>query len=250
MSNHTDTSFFPPAPACTLYPRSSIIPGISDDTFGVILPTLVYIVGSVVFYFIDKLELFSDYRIHPPKEDLYRNRVSRLGCLLVVIRYHVMQIAVGLLLAWNNEPELVEIGGCEIYRWMGRVRKCLVVVPWTLTLLGLDIQGLILTFRKTPLLTNILANSHDMLSNPTFTAVEWNLARIIVSFVIPAAQFLVYLAVIDTYIYFVHRICHSNKTLYRTYLQMFKRIRSYSTYLAKLSFRIGTCSASSAVRPL
>ncbi|KAI9642956.1 Sphingolipid C4-hydroxylase sur2 [Ciborinia camelliae] len=179
MSNLMNTSSFPPAPSCTLHPRSSILPGIPDHTLGVVLPTLVYIAGSVVFYIFNELELFSNYRIHPFKDDLHRNRVSRLGCLLNVIRYHVMQIGIGLLLTYNNKPELVEMGGCEMYQWARRVRKCFMVVPWTLTLLGLDTQGLMSTFRKTPLLSHILANSQDMLSSPNFTAIEWNLARIV-----------------------------------------------------------------------
>lgn len=217
MSNFTDTSTFSPAPSCALHPRSPLLSGMSDHTLGVILPTLVYIIGSVVFYIVNELELFSSYRIHPPKEELHRNRVSKLGCLLVVIRYHVIQIVIGILLTYNNEPELVEIGGCETYQWVRRVRKCLTVIPWALTLLGLDTQGLISKFGKTPLLSHILANSYEISSSPTFTAMEWNLARIIVSFAIPAIQFFVYLAIVDTWIYFAHRLCHINKTLYRSY---------------------------------
>ncbi|KAF7858619.1 hypothetical protein EAF04_009219 [Stromatinia cepivora] len=215
MANITDNSSFPSVPSCTLYPRSSMIHGVSDHILGVILPTLIYIAGSVVFYAFNKFELFSNYRIHPPKEELHRNRVSRLGCLLNVMRYHVIQISIGLLLTYNKEAELVEMGDCEIYQWAWRVRKSFAVIPWALTLLGLDIQGLISTSRKTPLLSHILATSYDILSSPTFTAVEWNLARIIISFVIPAVQFTVYLAVVDTWIYFLHRLCHVNKTLYR-----------------------------------
>ncbi|TGO57165.1 hypothetical protein BOTNAR_0207g00180 [Botryotinia narcissicola] len=215
MSNFTDTSTFSPAPSCALHSRSPLLSGISDHTLGVILPTFVYIIGSLVFYIVNELVLFSIYRIHPPKEELHRNRVSRLGCLLVVVRYHVIQIVIGILLTYNNRPELVEIGGCETYQWVRRVRKCLTAIPCALTLLGLDIQGLMSKFSKIPLLSHISATSPEILSSPTFTAVEWNLARIIVSFAIPAIQFFVYLAVVDTWIYFLHRLCHINKTLYR-----------------------------------
>lgn len=226
MSNFTGTSTLSSAPSCALYPRSPMLSGISDHTLGVILPTLVYIIGSVVFYIVNELELFSSYRIHPPKEELHRNRVSKLDCLLVVIRYHVIQIAIGILLTYNNGPELVQIGECETYQWVRRVRKCLTVIPWALTLLGLDTQGLVSKFSKAPLLSHISVNSHEILSSPTFAAMESNLARVIVSFAIPAIQFFVYLAVVDTWIYFAHRLCHINKTLYRMYRISFLQILS------------------------
>ncbi|QSZ31683.1 hypothetical protein DSL72_001250 [Monilinia vaccinii-corymbosi] len=215
MSNLTGTSSFPSATPCTLYPRPSILTGIPDHTLGVVLPTLVYVAGSIVFYIFNELELFSSYRIHPFKDELHRNRVSRLSCLLNVIRYHVIQIGIGFLLTYNDEPELVEVGGCEIYQWTLRVRKCFMAIPWALTLSGLDTQRLASIFHKTPLLSHFLENGQNILSNPIFTAMEWNLARLIVSLIIPAVQFLVYLAVVDTWIYFLHRLCHVNKTLYR-----------------------------------
>lgn len=217
MSNLTDSSSFSSSPSCVLYPRSPLLPGIPDHTLGVVLPTLVYIVGSIVFFIFNELEWFSSYRIHPFKDDLYRNRVSRFGCLLNVIRYHIIQIGIGLLLTRNNEPELVGMGACEIFSWAQRVRKCFMAVPLALKLLGLDTQGLALKLHKSPFLSQILANSQNVLSSPVLTTIEWNFARIIVSLVIPAIQFLVYLAVVDTWIYFLHRICHVNKTLYRMY---------------------------------
>lgn len=250
MSNFTDSSTFSSAPSCALHPRSSILSGISDHTLGVILPTLIYIIGSLFFHIVNELELFSNYRIHPPKEELHRNRVSKLGCLLVVIRYHVIQIVIGLLLTYNNGPELVEIGGCETYQWVRRIRKCLTVIPWALTPLGLDTQGLMSKFSKTPLLAHFSANSHEISPSPTFTALEWNLARIIVSFAVPAIQFFVYLAVVDTWIYFMHRLCHINKTLYRMYRPLFWWMLSTRIYLIENSSRDCSRSASWNLRSL
>lgn len=228
MSNVTAVSSSLPTPSCSMYPQSSLLPGISDHTLGVVLPTLVYIAGSVIFYVFNWLELFSSYRIHPFKDEIPRNRVSRLGCLLNVIRYHVIQIGIGLLLTYNNEPELVEVGGCEIFQWIIRVRKCSMAIPWALSLLGLDTQGVASIFRKTPLLSQISANGQNILSSPILTTIEWSLARLIVSLIIPTIQFLVYLAVVDTWIYFLHRLCHVNKTLYRMYISCFHTSTSSS----------------------
>ncbi|SLM38733.1 Fatty acid hydroxylase [Lasallia pustulata] len=222
MANATSASYLPPPPTCNLTPRPSLIPGVSDHVLGTVLPTLVYIIASGFFYWLSEQGSLSQYRIHPSEEELKRNHVSRSQCLRVVVRYHVMQVATGLLLSYGEGPELTGSHSCDVYRWAVRVRHAQKAVPWAFALVGIDAKGLALTtYSKNAVLVQLLAGNSKAISesNPAqamgFTASELLLAEFIVSYAGQAAQFLVALSVVDTWIYFTHRLCHVNKTLYR-----------------------------------
>ncbi|KAG9230846.1 sphinganine hydroxylase-like protein Sur2 [Amylocarpus encephaloides] len=212
MSPFTSTSSVSQAPTCTLHSQPSLLSGMSDHTLGAILPTLIYAVSSTIFYIFDELELFENCRIHPSKDELSRNRVTKLGCLKGVARYHIMQIGISLLLTHSAEPELVREIECETFQYASLLRKTLTLIPGTLTVLGLDAQ------RPLSVLWNIPVSEQDVGQDFTtfrFYTVELMLARIVVSIAIPILRFIVYLAVVDTWVYFTHRLCHINKTLYR-----------------------------------
>ena len=236
MANATSALHFPPPPICTLTPRPALIPGVSDQVLGIILPTLVYIVASGFFYWLGEQDLLNQYRIHPSQEDLKRNHVSRPQCLRAVVRYHVMQIATGLLLSYGEGPELTGNHSCDVYRWAIRVRQAQRAIPWALALMGVDAKGLALAaYSKSAGLAQLFAGSSMAFSesNPPqalgFTIGELLLAEFVVSYAVPAVQFLVALSVVDTWIYFTHRLCHVNKTLYR----MFQRLRLQNRYSYK-----------------
>ena len=227
MANVSSASQLSPPPTCTLTPRPPLISGISDHVLATILPTLVYIAACGFFYWLGERDLLSQYRIHPSQEDLKRNHVSRSQCLRAVVRYHVMQIATGLLLSYGEGPELTGNHNCDVYQWAVRVRQARRAIPWALTLVGVDPRGLALsTYGKSAGLAQVLAgnpmgpsesNSPQVLG---FTTAELLLADFVVSYAVPAVQFLVALSVVDTWIYFTHRLCHVNKTLYRTFQQL------------------------------
>lgn len=204
---------FPP-PACVTRPRDPLVTGISDHTLATFLPTLVYAMASGIFHIMGELHLFGRYRIHPTKEELQRNRVSKFRCLLGVIRYHAMQIAVGLFLSYHAEPELIGNEECEIYSlalWVHQLKKA---VPWSLAIFGLDSKGISSVVQKVPIPAYLFSSMS--LSYPTgFTATEVLSAHVLAFWVVPAVRFSVALAIVDTWIYFTHRMCHISKTLYR-----------------------------------
>ncbi|KAL9110300.1 MAG: hypothetical protein Q9187_008073, partial [Circinaria calcarea] len=214
-------------PSCTPIPQPALISGISDAVLATVLPTVVYVVACGFFYWLDRQQLFTQYRIHPTEEDLKRNHVSRLECFQGVARYHLMQISIGLLLSYGAGPEMVANKSCDVHRWAGRVRYARTLVPWILASVGIDAKGLAFaTSGKSATLAQFLAggpasfaglNSSQPLG---FTSAELFVANLVETFLVPAVQFFVALAVVDTWIYFTHRLCHVNKTLYRKFFPL------------------------------
>ncbi|KAL9118476.1 MAG: hypothetical protein Q9187_004976, partial [Circinaria calcarea] len=254
-------------PSCTPIPQPALISGISDAVLATVLPTVVYIVACGFFYWLDRQQLFTQYRIHPTEEDLKRNHVSRLECFQGVARYHLMQISIGLLLSYGAGPEMVANKSCDVHRWAGRVRHARTLVPWILASVGIDAKGLAFaTSSKSATLAQFLAggpasfaglNSSQPLG---FTSAELFVANLVETFLVPAVQFFIALAVVDTWIYFTHRLCHVNKTLYRIVHAQHHRLYvpyAYgavyahwleSLFLDILSFMMGNALAGFSVR--
>ena len=220
VSNTTSTFASIATPSCTLVPQAPLIDGISDNVLAIVLPTIVYAVAGGVFHLLDVYNLFSQYRIHPSEDDLKRNRVTKWQVLQAVVRYHVMQISIGLLLNMGNEPPMVGNESCNINRIASVISLARNFVPMTLAAIGIDAKGLANALEGTSvalaqmLAGDYLAEKSDMRSSG-FTDLELFLAKSVVYIGVPAFQYLVALTVVDTWIYFTHRLCHVNKTLYR-----------------------------------
>ena len=140
-------------------------------------------------------------------QTLQRNHASRKDVALSVIRYHVVSIAIGLLLNYGNEPELTGSQECEIFQWAAWIRKLPQFQPLGLglSLLGVDAKRLALAVYQSPLR---LERSLDQrspelpsvarLTPSAFNSIDMVLAKIIYSVLMPAIQFGVALAVVDT----------------------------------------------------
>ena len=221
MLPNTTTSFPTlPASSCTLVPQATLVPGLSDKVLAVILPTIVYAIAGAIFHLLDIYDLFADYRIHPSEDELKRNHVTKWQCLQTVVRYHIIQISIGLALSYGQGPTMVGDETCQIYRAANMLKRATNLIPLALNTIGIDATRLaIATESMSASLAQVLAGdylSSDKASpNPGFNTVELFLARSLVSFGVPAFQYLVALTVVDTWIYFTHRLCHVNKTLYR-----------------------------------
>ena len=227
MSSNSST-YLPvtPAPACTLVSQAPLISGIPDNVLAIILPTIVYAVARGFFHFLDTYQLFSSHRIHPSEDELKRNRVTKRQCLQGVLRYHVMQIATSLLLSYGDSPAMVGDETCQIHRAASVISRIRKLVPMALGILGIDAKRLGIATKDTSTWLARTISGQDMPGymigdnlpqRPSFTSLEVLLAKIVVFFGIPAIQYLVALAVVDTWIYFTHRFCHVNKTLYRAF---------------------------------
>ncbi len=220
-ANSTTTFPTPSTPSCTLVPQTPLLPWISDNVLAIILPTIVYAIAGGFFHLLDVHELFTKHRIHPSEDELKRNHVTKWQCLQTVIRYHVIQISIGLLLNIGSGPTMVGNESCQIQQVAGVISHARNLVPMALGVLGIDAKRLAVATKGTSAgLAQLLAG--DYLSGESnsqyagFTGFELSLANLVVFVGKPLFQYLVALTVVDTWIYFTHRLCHVNKTLYRT----------------------------------
>ncbi|KAL8876481.1 MAG: hypothetical protein Q9192_008855, partial [Flavoplaca navasiana] len=98
------------------------------------------------------------------------------------------------------------------------------IVPILLATLGIDAKQLSLATSSTSRAfaqiiagssstsTSTFPNSH---TNTPPTSLELTLAKFTLNYLYPAWQYTLALVVVDTWIYFTHRLCHINRTLYR-----------------------------------
>ena len=219
-SNTTSTFASIATPSCTLFPQAPLIHGISDNVLAIVLPTVVYAVAGGVFHLLDVYHVFSQYRIHPSEDELKRNRVTKWQVLQAVVRYHVMQISIGLLLNMGNGPPMVGDESCRINRIASVISHTRNFIPMALAAIGIDPKGLANAMESTSVgLAQVLAGDYlagkSEMKSSGFTDLELILAKFVVSVGVPAFQYLLALTVVDTWIYFTHRLCHVNKTLYR-----------------------------------
>lgn len=221
MDSNTTVRAMAPELSCTLRPQPSLLPFISDGHLSIVLPTVIYVISSAFFHLLDDYNLLNSYRIHPSEDVLKRNHVTRWQCLKQVAGYHVMQITIGLALSWGEGPTMVESEACGISSWAGRMRQTSNLLPMLLNVLGIDAKGLAGAVRGTSEgLAQVLTGDAYLLGqllkkDSGITPLEVLLAKMIIHVAIPALQYFVALAVVDTWIYFTHRLCHMNKTLYR-----------------------------------
>ena len=221
MAPNTTSTFASIAtPSCILVPQAPLLDGISDNVLAIVLPTIVYAVAGGFFHLLDVYNLFSQYRIHPSEDELKRNRVTKWEVLQTVIRYHVMQISIGLLLNIGNGPPMVGDESCRINRIASVISHARNFIPMALAAIGVDAKGLASALEGTSIgLAQVLAGDSlagkNEIRSSGFTDLELILAKFVVSVGVPAFQYLLALAVVDTWIYFTHRLCHTNKTLYR-----------------------------------
>ena len=221
MAPNTTSTFASIAtPSCTLVPQAPLLDGISDSVLAIVLPTIVYAVAGGFFHLLDVYNLFSQYRIHPSEDELKRNRVTKWQVLQAVVRYHVMQISIGLLLNIGNGPPMVGDESCKINRVASVISHARNFIPMALAAIGVDAKGLANAIEGTSVgLAQVLAGDSLTGKNETRNSglydLELTLAKFVVSVGLPAFQYLLALTVVDTWIYFTHRLCHVNKTLYR-----------------------------------
>ncbi|KAL8921722.1 MAG: hypothetical protein Q9172_003871 [Xanthocarpia lactea] len=220
MASNTTTGFSTSStPTCALSPQASLLPWISDNVLAIILPTIVYAVAGAFFHLLDSYEIFSNHRIHPSDEELKRNHVTRWECFQAVLRYHFMQISIGLLLNYGNGPALVGDEACKIHDTAFAIRNVRNVVPIFLNTLGIDAKQLgIATLGTSTKFAQSVGGSDSSASNNNNnhpTALELSLAKFAIKILIPLLQYALALIVVDTWIYFTHRLCHVNRTLYR-----------------------------------
>lgn len=159
--------------------QRSIIQGTPDGILALIAPVVAYWGLSLFFHIIDVYELAEYYRIHPSEEERKRNRASRMQVLLEVIFQHFIQSVVGYIFYIYEDcvPKTFTQIYEEIWSW--------------------KYQSVVFT----PL--------NQFL--PDWFYLFWYSYGI--SFLKVFAGFVI----IDSWQYWLHRLMHQNKTLYKLF---------------------------------
>lgn len=100
------------APRIELVPQDSYLSWISDANLALLAPVVVYWAASLFYHLIDTYELAEKYRVHTPQEVEVRNRCTRREVVIAVIKQHLVQTGLGLLIDHFSEPYMV---GTEHY---------------------------------------------------------------------------------------------------------------------------------------
>ena len=178
--------------------------GISDAHLALLLPVVAYWAVSFMYHVIDTYDLLPKYRLHPSAEVSKKNRVGRWECLRDVIIQQVLQTAAGLLYIQFSPAEQTTTAVNDIEIWTLRIKRLPQGSPLLLASLGLD----------------------------TLTFADWEirLANAVHYVLYPALQFIIAIAVIDTWQYFLHRFMHTNRWCYRTFHVRHHRLQAPYAY--------------------
>ncbi|KAL4072943.1 fatty acid hydroxylase superfamily-domain-containing protein [Scleroderma yunnanense] len=167
--------------------RQNIFDSVPDTALTLAAPLVAYWGLSLLFHCLDVSgwRWLDKYRIHESEEITSRNRATRSEVVWAVVLQHIIQTILGYL--WLSEAPPISAATC--HREMSTVAKTLVNV------------------------TKLLVGSHageDFLQRRGAEVTHW-----LYWWGIPAVQILFALFIIDTWQYFLHRLMHSNKFLYK-----------------------------------
>lgn len=186
--------------------RPSLLPFLSDQAVSLLAPILAYWTLSLSFHLLDAWDppSLQRYRIHESKELKTRNRATPGEVLRAVVVQHILQTLLGWF--WMNGPAEVHTNHVQNMRSYDRV--IIHVVQWCL---GENIA-------RYALETNGAEISWFMYwwGVPTaqfFFAMCVSFAAVFMS--ISLLTPLCFRFVIDTWQYFLHRLFHVNKFLYK-----------------------------------
>lgn len=222
MASIMNNSTLPPLPSYTLQTLPPLVPGIPDKYLTLILPIIAYWGVSLVFHWIDEWDLFPQYRLHTPAEVSKRNHVSRWEVFRDVVLQQIIQTIFGVFLGMLDEDAQFGKEDHDVAVWAQRIRIAQGLVPGALALLGVDAQGMLEKITGTsPMLAGALAGGQYQVlqqtsqgAAPAFAQWELLAAKAAYWYLVPAAQFLLAILVVDTWQYFWHRAMHMNKWLY------------------------------------
>ncbi|CAE6394165.1 unnamed protein product [Rhizoctonia solani] len=172
----------------------------SDKHLSLAAPIIAYWVYSMFFHALDTLEMpfFEKYRIHESEEVKSRNLVSRIDVIKAVVLQHVIQTILGLV-------HLDGSGSESSYNHTAGMRYW---APWVVHVVRLACGPMTAE--------NILESYGHQLVHFTY----W--------WFIPGVQFMFALFVMDTWQYFLHRLFHVNKYLYKKFHSVHHRL--YAPY--------------------
>ena len=226
-TNTTYMSDLPPLPSYKLSPVPSFLPFINDFYLSLIAPIAAYWIVSMFFHLVDVYDLLPQYRLHTPAEILKRNHVSPYEVARDVVIQQIIQTIVGAILGLTEPQDMQGREEYDIATWATRIRIAQRALPHMLALIGPNAAAISKNVAETnPLLAGALAGgSYPWLTTgmdlpagsarvPAFASWELLVAKAIYYCAVPAFQFFVGIAIVDTWQYFLHRAMHVNRWLY------------------------------------
>ncbi|KAI8070716.1 fatty acid hydroxylase superfamily-domain-containing protein [Gongronella butleri] len=154
-----------------------------DEVLAMWLPVAVYWVYSLMYHFLMKAEIpfFEQFRLHDPQEGDKRNRVSVKRVLAMVAFQQITQMLLSILVLHPEQPDQV-----VAHREMALARYFAIALHLV---------------RPVPMA------SHEHVAMLISRAMYYAL--------IPAMQFFLAMVILDAHQYFLHRLFHMNKFLYK-----------------------------------
>ncbi|KAL8870784.1 MAG: hypothetical protein Q9174_003251, partial [Haloplaca sp. 1 TL-2023] len=227
-ADNQTTLEFPILPSFTLKPVPRLLPWISDFHLSLALPVAAYWFMSLIYWYIDRRDWFSKYRLHTPEEFKQRNHVTVGEVLRSVILQQVIQTALGLTIGYyTNAGDFMGREEYDTVGWAWRVHRARNVVPWILAILGVDGKTLsyqlrsyslpmpLTTEKPLAVLSAVVYPHFDRGQTFGFSAWEIWTAKLIYWVLEPAARFGIAVFFSDSWQYFWHRAMHSNRWMYR-----------------------------------
>ncbi|KAH3899188.1 probable Sphingolipid C4-hydroxylase SUR2 [Saccharomycodes ludwigii] len=149
-----------------------------DAIISLVAPVVAYWAYSLYFHIIDMNKLYEQYRIHPSEEVAKRNKVGRLEVFLEVLWQHTIQTVFGLILYHYEELPKTGMENYNMWRF------------------------------KTMFVPKELCNSEliNKVIYYGYTYYAFSFLKIFVGFLL-----------IDTWQYWLHRLMHTSKTLYKLF---------------------------------
>ncbi|EFW21841.1 sphingosine hydroxylase [Coccidioides posadasii str. Silveira] len=185
---------------------SSLIPFISDKILIVVLPVAVYWFFSLIFQACDDNGWLSKYKLHTPEEFLKRNRIRKRDVIQGVLIQHVLQVVVGIGLAYFEPDEIVNEQQ-NIVTWVQRIQLGKEYLPSLFAITGIDLLSLA---EK----VNLPAQCASAVG---FAGWQVAVAKTIYYVLIPAFQYALAAFFVDSWQYGIHWCMHKNRWLYRTF---------------------------------
>jgi len=228
MANSTYLTDLPPLPSYTLSPVKSLIPFFPDFYLSLFLPIAAYWIVSLFFHYIDVMDIWPQHRLHTPAEIIKRNHVSRYEVARDVIIQQIIQAIMGAILCLTEPEEMMGKEDYDIALWARRIRITQQALPQLLGAFGLNAMAISKNVSGShPLLAGALAGGKypflttalDVTGTPVPAFADWEVfaAKAIYWYLVPIAQFMLAIAIMDTWQYFLHRAMHMNQWLYTTF---------------------------------
>ncbi|RDB20887.1 Sphingolipid C4-hydroxylase SUR2 [Hypsizygus marmoreus] len=169
----------------------TLIDGVPDHYLALAAPVLAYWSLSLFFHYLDMSDWkwLDKYRIHESAEVQKRNLATRTQVVWAVILQQIIQTLLGLV--WLSDEAKAGVNHLQ------------------------EMQAI--AVRLQPLVCGALGeyNVHYVLRDLSYFVYWWG---------IPSIQFLTAMFIIDTWQYFLHRLMHVNKFLYKQFHSVHHRL--------------------------